>query len=98
MLQTILSSFSVFFMPPHPLPMRITMANWTRSNMKLRELQELIEGNLLFPLTTTKEWKLSEFKEEPASPLGYVVSFTLFHKRGLDILGSDFFRVLLFHF
>lgn len=61
------------FVPPNPLPSCVTMANWTRFNLRTMELQALVEGGLLYPLTTAKEWKLPESEERPAPPPGYVV-------------------------
>ena len=44
------------------------------------------------------EWLVPGRKEAPASPDGYVVSFTLFHEHGLAVPPHPFFQGLLHHY
>jgi hypothetical protein len=64
--------------------------------MTQEKLEELMEG-LLRPVTdaAVPEWIAPGAEvDAPNSPAGYVLSFMVFHERGLGILTSRFMRVL----
>ena len=44
------------------------------------------------------EWLVLGHKEVPMLPDGYIISYALFHKRGLVIPPHLFFRGLLHHY
>ena len=60
-------------------------------------MEGLIHRGLLDARTSAEEWLLPSNKDSPSPPVGYVVSFTYFHERGLATPTHKFLWGL-FHF
>ena len=61
-------------------------------------MEGLVKRGLLRGRTDAVEWLVPSRKEAPAPPDGYVVSFALFHERGLTVPPHPFFWGLLHHY
>jgi hypothetical protein len=78
-------------------PPALPVEPWNRSSMTQEKLEELVEEGLLYPVTdiVAPEWIAPGVGVDVLNPLvGYVLSFMVFHERGLGILASRFLRVL----
>jgi hypothetical protein len=74
---------------------------WARSSVTERKLEELVRDGLLRPRVsrTQPEWRVPPSDHwELAPPEGYVVSFMVFHERGLWMPPSHFMRALLHYY
>jgi hypothetical protein len=74
---------------------------WVRSLVTERKLEELVRDGLLRPRVSRghPEWRVPPTShQEPAPPEGYVVSFIVFHERGLGMPPSRFMWVLLHYY
>lgn len=60
-----------------------------------RELDDLVTAGLLYQKIEANEWLEPGNEAVPVPPLGYVVWFIPFPKRGLGAPTHDFFRALL---
>ena len=60
---------------------------WYRSDVTHACMEGLIKHGLLRGRTNAIEWLVLGREDAPALPNGYVISFTLFHERGLTIPG-----------
>ena len=69
---------------------------WERSDVTEEKLQSLVEAGLLRPITDPDEpeWIAPGSESEPRPRDGYVVSFTVFHERGLGSPADSFMRAL----
>ena len=74
------------------------MDSWHRSDVTYARMEGLIKHGLLHGRTDAAEWLVPGREEAPAPPDGYVVSFALFHERGLTVTPHPFFRGLLYHY
>jgi len=45
-----------------------------------------------------EEWRVPQGEQSPTSPLGYIISFVLFHERGFTSPSLQFFQGLLQHY
>ena len=61
-------------------------------------MEGLIKCGLLCGRTDAAKWLVLDREDAPALPDGYVVSFALFHKRGLAVPPYPFFGGLLHHY
>jgi hypothetical protein len=68
---------------------------WSRSSVTLKVMEELICHGLLPARTKVEVWRLPDGHDSPAPPAGYVVSVTVFHKRGFASPPHQFLRGLL---
>ena len=67
---------------------RILQADpWGRSDASVEMLQALVDAGLLRPITDPDrpEWIAPRSESEPRPCDGYVVSFVVFHERGLGL-------------
>jgi len=84
------------------MPVRLVAAdNWRPSSMTERRLLELEREGLLRHRTSlsSPEWIAPPADHrEPQPPMGYMVSFTKFHRHGLGAPPSHFMRALCFHY
>ena len=71
---------------------------WHRSDVTYEYMEGLIKRGLLHERTDAAEWLVPGHEEVPTQPDGYVVSFTLFHERGLVVPPHPFFQGLLHHY
>jgi hypothetical protein len=53
-------------------------------------MEGLVKKGLLRARTAVNEWIIPNNEEEPMPPNGYVVSFVLFHERGLAMPPHQF--------
>ena len=69
---------------------------WVRSDVTEEKLQSLVEAGLLRPITDPDEpeWIAPGNESEPRPRDGYVVSFVVFHERGLGLPADQFMRAL----
>ena len=74
------------------------MDSWHHSDITYACMEGLIKRGLLYGRTDTVEWLVPGHKDAPTSPDGYVVSFVLFHERGLTVPPHPFLRGLLHHY
>jgi len=79
------------------MPVRlVAVDDWRPSSMTERRLLELEKEGLLRPRTSSSQPKWiapAADHREPRPPMGYVVSFTKFHRHGLS-----FMRALCHHY
>ena len=68
---------------------------WYRSDVTHAHMEGLVKRGLLRGRTDAVEWLVLGHEEVLAPLDGYVVSFPLFHKRGLAVPPHPFFRGLL---
>jgi len=76
---------------------RILQADpWGRSDASVEMLQALVDAGLLRPITDPNrpEWIAPGSESEPRPRDGYVVSFVVFHERGLGLSADQFMRAL----
>ena len=74
------------------------MDSWYRFDVTHARMEGLVKRGLLRGRTDAAEW-LVPGREDASAPLdGYVISFALFHKRGVTVPPHLFFRVLLHHY
>ena len=71
---------------------------WYRSDVTHARMEGLVKHGLLCERTDAAEWLMPGREEAPAPPDGYIVSFVLFHERGLIVPPHPFFRGLLHHY
>jgi hypothetical protein len=69
------------------------MELWCHSDILHAHMEVLVKRGLLPTRTEALEWVLPSDEEVPASPDGYVISFTPFHERGLMVSPTDSSRV-----
>jgi hypothetical protein len=77
------------------------MDAWVYSSVMERKLEELVHNGLLRPRASRSqlEWRVPPTNHrELAPPEGYVVSFIVFHERGLRMPPSWFMQVLLHYY
>ena len=74
------------------------MDSWHRSDVTYACMEGLVKRGLLCGRTNAVEWLVPSYEEAPTLPDGYIVSFVLFHKRGLVVPPHPFFRDLLHHY
>ena len=74
------------------------MDSWHRFDVTYACMEGLVKRGLLCRRTDAAEWLVPGREEAPAPPDGYVVSFTLFHERGITIPPHPIFRGLLHHY
>ena len=69
---------------------------WERSDVTVEKLQSLVDAGLLRPITDPDEpeWIAPGNESEPRPRDGYVVSFVVFHERGLGSPVDSFIRAL----
>ena len=69
---------------------------WERSDVTVEKLQSLVDAGLLRPITDPDEpeWIAPGNESEPRPRDGYVVSFVVFHERGLGLPADQFMRAL----
>ena len=70
------------------------MDSWHRSDVTYARMEGLIKCGLLHRRTDVAEWLVPDREEAPVPPDGYVISFTLFHERGLVVPPHPFFWLL----
>jgi hypothetical protein len=73
------------------------MEPWSRSSTAQEKLEELMEEGLLRPVTDAVmlEWIAPGVEVDMSNPpVGYVLSFMVFHEWGLGIPASRFLRAL----
>ena len=73
---------------------------WSVFSVTHNDLHALVDAELLRPHLhgSQPEWIAPGDEQEPAPPAGYVVSFTLFHERGVRVPASLFMRALLHYY
>ena len=74
------------------------MDSWHHSDVTYARMEGLVKRGLLRRRTDAAEWLVPGRKEAPTSLDGYVVSFALFHERGLMVPPHMFFQGLLHHY
>ena len=74
------------------------MDSWYCSDVTHVRMESLLKRGLLRGRTDATEWLVLGHEDAPAPPDGYVVSFTLFHERGLVVPLHSFFWGLLHHY
>ena len=74
------------------------MDSWYHFDGTHVRMEGLFMHGLLHGRTDAAEWLVPGREEAPAPPDGYVVSFALFHERGLTVPPHPFFRGLLHHY
>ena len=74
------------------------MDSWHHSDVTYACMEGLIKHGLLLGRTDVVEWLVPSHKEALASPDGYVISFALFHERGLMVPPHLFFWGLLHYY
>ena len=69
---------------------------WDPSDVSTTELQSLVDGGLLRPVTdpSRPEWIAPGGEVEPRPHDGYVMSFVSFHERGFGLPADRFMRAL----
>jgi hypothetical protein len=69
---------------------------WPFSTVIEEDMQSLVDGGLLCPLTfgVHPEWLVPGDEEKMTPPMGYIVSFMSFHVRGFRMPVSHFIRAL----
>ena len=69
---------------------------WDPSDVTMETLQSLVDGGLLRPVTdpTRPEWIAPGGELKPRPCDGYVVSFVVFHERGLGLPVDRFMQAL----
>ena len=73
------------------------MDSWYRSDVTHTRMEGLIKRGLLRGRTDVVEWLVPDREDALAPPDGYVISFALFHERGLTIPPHLFYWGLLHH-
>jgi hypothetical protein len=70
--------------------------SWPISLVTDEDLEALVDAGLLRPRShgPQPEWYAPGDEQEPAMPMGYVVSFTAFHEQGFRVPASRFMRML----
>jgi hypothetical protein len=71
--------------------------SWPFSTISADDLEALVADGLLRPLSgdSQLEWMAPPSGAALSSPLGYVLSFASFHKRGFGVPASRFIRAIL---
>ena len=64
---------------------------WYRSDVTHAHMEGLVKRGLLRGRTDVAKWLVPSREDAPTSPDGYVVSFVLFHERGLTVPPHPFF-------
>ena len=77
---------------------RLFVGAWYRSDITHRHMEGLVRRGLLPMRTEALEWLIPGDEEAPASPDGYVVSFTHFLERRPASPPSKFLRGLLHYY
>ena len=69
---------------------------WERSDVTVEKLQSLVDAGLLRPITDPDEpeWIAPGNESELRPHDGYMVSFVVFHERGLGLPVDQFMRAL----
>ena len=69
---------------------------WERSDVTMEKLQSLVDAGLLRPNSDSDEpeWIAPRNESEPRPHDGYMVSFVVFHERGLGLPADQFMRAL----
>ena len=67
------------------------MDSWHRFDVTYARMEGLIKCGLLRGRTDVVEWLVPGSEEAPTQPDGYVISFVLFHERGLMVPPHPFF-------
>ena len=67
------------------------MDSWHRSNVTYVHMEGLVKHGLLHGRTDAVEWLVPSSEEASTPPDGYVISFVLFHERGLMVPPHPFF-------
>ena len=77
-------------------PVILPVDPWERSDVTVEKLQSLVDAGLLRPITDPDEpeWIAPGNESEPRPRDGYVVSFVVFHERGLGFPADQFMRAL----
>jgi len=74
---------------------------WPLCNVTEEALKARVEGGLLHPVLDKElpEWIVPPVNvREPNPPTGYVVSFLVFHDRGVGTLATRFMRALAYYY
>ena len=73
---------------------------WVRSSATQEVLEKLVEDDLLCPVIDhdRPEWITLGQEDEQQPPMGYIVSFTTFHKCRFGMPASRFMRSLSFYY
>ena len=74
------------------------MDSWHRFDVTYARMEGLIKCGLLRGRTDAAKWLVPDREEAPVPPDGYVISFALFHERGLAVPPHPFFQGLLHHY
>ena len=67
------------------------MDSWYHSNVTHARMEGLVKRGLLCERTNAVEWLVPGREDALAPPDGYVISFALFHERGLIVSPHLFF-------
>ena len=67
------------------------MDAWYRFDITHAPMEDLVKRGLLYGRTDAVEWLVPDHEDVLAPPDRYVVSFMLFHKRGLTVPPHPFF-------
>ena len=74
------------------------MDSWHHFDVTYARMEGLIKCGLLRGRTDAVEWLVTSHEDAPAPPNSYIVSFALFHQRGLMVPPHSFFWGLLHHY
>ena len=74
------------------------MDSWYRCDVTHARMEGLVKRGLLCKRTDVTEWLVPGREDALALPKCYVISFALFHERGLMVPPHPFFWGLLHHY